>query len=179
MNSRGGGTTRGSVPPRVADLREISCVGVGANKIFSSGRFRCTTNTTGRDIVFLPVFSTGVSSRQRFSALQHITVRPPNFPLRNKNGPGYYTLRTVIRYDDEKSSRHACPEALAVGIVGIELDRHAPLQTRSLTRDALGSFVRSFDSMCFVGSLCASFGYTLTTGRSALTDAKAWLGARR
>ena len=31
--------------------------------------------------------------------------------------------------------------------------------------------------MCFVGSLCASFGYTLTTGRSALTDAKAWLGA--
>lgn len=65
------------------------------------------------------------------------------FPLRNKNGPGYYTLRTVIRYDDEKSSRHACPEALAVGIVGIELDRHAPLQTRSLTRSSR-SFVRQY-----------------------------------
>jgi len=42
---------------------------------------------------------------------------------------------------------------------------------------SLAHLVRSFDSMCFVGSLCASFGYTLTTGRSALTDAKAWLGA--
>ena len=32
-------------------------------------------------------------------------------------------------------------------------------------------------TVVFVGSLTGSLGYTLTTGRSALTDAKAWLGA--
>ena len=134
--------------------------------------------TTGRHIVFLLV------SRSAFWVAFCVFVeatilisahRSPIFPLRNKNGRGY-TLRTVIRYDDKTSSRYACPEALAVGIVGIELDRHAhpgPALAHSLTRYAL----RSFASICFVGSLCASFGYTLTTGRSALTDAKAWLGA--
>ena len=142
----GGGTTRGSVRESLY-LREISCVGVGAHKIFTSGRFRCNNNNRSgyRFSTWVADLRSGLSSvfssRQRFSA--HRFVRRI-FPLRNKNGPGYYTLRTVIRYDDEKSSRHACPEALAVGIVGIELDRHAPLQTRSLTRDALGSFVRSF-----------------------------------
>eukprot|EP00205_Picochlorum_sp_RCC944_P002426 CAMPEP_0182608700 /NCGR_PEP_ID=MMETSP1330-20130603/3043_1 /TAXON_ID=464278 /ORGANISM="Picochlorum sp., Strain RCC944" /LENGTH=66 /DNA_ID=CAMNT_0024827483 /DNA_START=145 /DNA_END=345 /DNA_ORIENTATION=+ len=32
-------------------------------------------------------------------------------------------------------------------------------------------------TIVFFGSFTASLGYTLTTGRSALTDAKAWLGA--
>ena len=143
MNSRVGGDDE-RLGPRVAlSPRDILCRSRGY-KIFSSGRFRCNNRSGCRFSTWVADLRSGLSSvfssRQRFSA--HRFVRRI-FPLRNKNGPGY-TLRTVIRYDDEKSSRHACPEALAVGIVGIELDRHAPLQTRSLTRDALGSFVRSF-----------------------------------
>ena len=105
--------------------------------------------TTGRHIVFLLV------SRSAFWVAFCVFVeatilisahRSPIFPLRNKNGRGY-TLRTVIRYDDKTSSRYACPEALAVGIVGIELDRHAhlpdpPSPTRPLAHSLRPSFVR-------------------------------------